>query len=186
DPQGSAGDWADTAGENLPFDVAQDTNPELLAQLRKLDYDIVLVDAPGSLQDDSVLRTVVAEADFVILPTEPAALSIRPLLRTVNDLVKPTGTPYRVLLNKCDGRTPGRTIDAAGLLDSLGLARLRAYVRLYAIHQDGPITGQVVTQYQPAGSGQLAIDDFTKVTDELHKIWESKEEEAAAELKVAH
>ncbi|WP_156393602.1 ParA family protein, partial [Nocardioides sp. Root140] len=32
DPQGSAGDWADTAGENLPFDVAQDTNPELLAQ----------------------------------------------------------------------------------------------------------------------------------------------------------
>ena len=47
DPQGSATDWAERAGDDLPFDFASDTDPTVLAQLRKLDYDIIIVGGGG-------------------------------------------------------------------------------------------------------------------------------------------
>lgn len=171
DPQRSAAFWADQAGDGLPFDVADDTDPANLAQLRRLDYDVVLVDTPGSLEARSVLTAVLDEADFVILPTEPAALAIQPLVRTINEVVRPRELDYRVLLNKVDPRVPGDVFDAAGLLDGAGLSRFRAYVRQYKIHTTSPIDGRVVTQYPHDRSADRGTDDFRKVALELFATW---------------
>ena len=171
DPQHSAGDWADAAGDALPFDVAVDENPDHLAQMRRLDYDVIYVDTPGNLGNMDVLRTVARAADLMILPTEPAALAFRPLHTTVRDVVRPSEVEYRVLLNKCDPRTPGRTVDAAAALDAAGLQRFRAYVRTYAVHQDSPILGQVVTQYAGGVYAVKAAEDFHKVNSELLTIF---------------
>jgi len=171
DPQGSAGFWADQAGDGLPFDVADDTNPANLAQLRSLDYDVVFVDTPGSLEGRSVLAAVLEEADFVILPTEPAALAIQPLVRTINEVVLPRKLEYRVLLNKVDPRVPADIVDAAGLLDSAGLMRFRGYIRQYKVHTTSPIDGRVVTQYPHDRSADRGAEDFRKVALELFAHW---------------
>jgi chromosome partitioning protein len=55
DAQGSATWWAERAGERLPFDFATDLDPANLTGLRGLDYDVILVDTPGSLHGREVL-----------------------------------------------------------------------------------------------------------------------------------
>ena len=180
DPQGSAGFWADRAGDGLPFDIASDTDPRHLGQLRKLDYDLVFVDTPGSLEAKEVIAAVLDEADFVVLPTEPAALAVQPLARTVETLVKPRGTDYLVLINKVDPRVPADAHDAATLLDNAGLPRFRSYVRQYKIHATSPIDGKVVTQYPTDRSAERAGDDFKKVALELSaKLMKSPHKELA-------
>lgn len=171
DPQASAGFWADQAGDELPFDVADDTNPANLSQLRALDYDVVFVDTPGSLEGRSVLTAVLDVADFVILPTEPAALAIQPLVRTINEVVLPRNLDYRVLLNKVDPRVPADVVDAAALLDAAKLARFRGYIRSYKIHTTSPIDGRVVTQYPHDRSAERGSADFRKVALELFATW---------------
>jgi len=183
DPQGSSGFWADQAGDGLPFDVADDTDPANLAQLRRLPYDVVFVDTPGNLSNSDVLSTVLKEADFAILPTEPAALAVPPLVKTIRQLVEPAGVDYRVLVNKVDpriltvgpetGGVPTRAgyHETAGLLDQAGLAHFRAHIREYKIHKDAPIDGRVVTQYRGDQSARSAADDFKDVALELNAYW---------------
>lgn len=171
DSQRSAAEWADRGGETVPFDVADDTDPNNLAQLRRLPYDVVIVDTPGNLDATDVLRTVLAEADFAILPTEPAALALGPLVRTVKQLVIPAGVDYRVLINKVDPRVPGDAHDTAELLDNAELRHFRGYVRSYKLHSTAPIDGRVVTQYPGDVRSLRAATDFRKIAAELQAIW---------------
>ena len=46
DPQQSTTWWASTAGDDLPFDFADDTDPATLARMRDLPYDVIFVDTP--------------------------------------------------------------------------------------------------------------------------------------------
>ncbi|MFV0373659.1 AAA family ATPase, partial [Microbacterium sp.] len=73
DPQQSTVWWADNAGGNLPFDFAGNQQPQVLSRLRDLggDYDFVLVDTPGSLEDTRTLETVLDAAGEVIVPLVP-------------------------------------------------------------------------------------------------------------------
>ncbi len=59
DPQQSATWWATTAGDALPFDFAEETDPAFLAGIRSLPYEFVYVDTPGSLT--TVLNEQVAK-----------------------------------------------------------------------------------------------------------------------------
>lgn len=183
DPQASATFWADRAGDSLPFDLTDDTKPENLAQLRRLDYDTVFVDTPGSLEGRDVLGTVLDATDFVVLPTDPAPLAIPPLQRTINELVRPRGLDYRVLFNKTDPRVPGDVHDAATLLDHAQMPRFRAFVRDYKVNRISVVDGEVVTQYGNDPSSINARQDFTKVDLELRSHWTTAPEPGHADLK---
>jgi chromosome partitioning protein len=173
DPQGSSSWWADRAGDNLPFDVADDTNPKNLARLRELDYDVVFVDTPGSLEGRDVLSTVLGESDFVILPTEPSPLAFAPLMETINEIVVPGGVAYKVLINKVDPRVPTDLIDAQALVDGAGLERFEAAIRDYKIHKMASIEGRVVTQYLNSESrnASKAREDYRRLALELVSHW---------------
>ena len=49
--------WAENVRDRLPFDFAGNQHPNVLTRLRELrvEYDFVLVDTPGSLEDTPVL-----------------------------------------------------------------------------------------------------------------------------------
>lgn len=169
DPQGSAEFWATQSeqGTGIPFDLTTSTDPKQLASMRDLPYDVILVDTPGSLEAEDVLATVLQNADFVILPTEPTPLALGPVVRTVRQVITPSGVDYRVLLNKVDPRTPADASDAAGLLDQTGLKRFRAFIRTYKVHTLAPLEGKVVTQYPHDQRTLRAVEDFRKVNAEL-------------------
>lgn len=173
DPQASADFWAMQAedGKGLPFDVTTSNQPDQLAHMRQLDYDVIYVDTPGSLEAHDVLATVIAEADFIVLPTETSPLALAPVVTTVRRLVEPSGTDYRVLLNKVDPRVPADASNAAGLLDQAGIDRFRSYVRQYKVHALAPLEGRVVTQYAGDQRTLRAVEDFRKVNAELLTHW---------------
>lgn len=171
DPQQSTTWWASTAGDALPFDFAADTDAGNLARLRTLPFDVIFVDTPGNLTDSKILASVLSVADFAIIPTEPEALCIPPMVRTIRTLIEPSETPYRVLLSKIDMRVPGQLLDAETLIDSLALPRFSRAIRKYKVHADAPIEGTVVTQYLESRQTSKAIDDYRAVALELMTIW---------------
>ncbi|CAN5449588.1 hypothetical protein BH10ACT6_BH10ACT6_13170 [soil metagenome] len=171
DPQQSTSWWATTAGETLPFDFAADTDMSNLARMRDLPYDVVFVDTPGNLTDSDILGSVLAVADFAIVPTEPEALCVPPMVRTIRSLIEPSGTRYRVLLSKIDMRIPGQLEDAERLIDEIQLPRFRRAIRRYKVHADAPIEGLVVTQYSESRQTMKAIDDYRAVALELMSLW---------------
>ncbi|WP_018185843.1 ParA family protein [Microbacterium sp. 77mftsu3.1] len=173
DPQQSATEWAETAGERLPFDFAPNINPQSLSRLKELgdEYDYVFVDTPGNLETESILKAVLEVTDFAVLPLNPEPLVTKALKRTYERYIEPMGIEYRVLLSKIDRRRAGQLEDWQVVVDTgLKLARFQDSIRLYAAHTDAPIDGRVVTQYPDTRQNANAIFDYMMVANELRSI----------------
>lgn len=168
DPQASCVWWAERAGEQLPFEFADSTDPAILAHLRDASaFDTVLVDTPGSLRDTAVLAAVLDQADYVILPAEAAPLSVPPTQRTVERLIRPRGLPFKVLLSKVDGRHTQDAADMRRLLAAKEMPVFATGVRRYVAHERAPLAGVVVTQYEESLATRNAIDDYRRVAVEV-------------------
>lgn len=171
DPQETATDWADLAGDNLPFDFATSINPTSLAKLKDYEYDVILIDTPGNLENEAVLEVVLEVADFVILPLNPEFSNIKPLKRTIREHIEPRELPYRILLNRIDMRVQGELDDWRGMVDQvLKMPRFQQHIRWSKSISEGPRHGKVVTQYTDTRANQNAISDYTTYGHELRSI----------------
>jgi chromosome partitioning protein len=186
DPQLTATDWAEAAGEDLPFDFTSETDPDMLSRMRELEYDVVIVDTPGSLADTDVLNAVLDVTDFVIAPLTPSFMEIKPVQRTLQQFVLPRKLPYRVLMNRVDPRD-GRTqleafqdlLDTGSFFDGVaGMPRFKNYIRQAAVMKNMPLEGTVITQYTDTRQSRAAISDYTSVSLELMNLWARKEQVA--------
>lgn len=172
DAQQSATWWAARAGEGLPFDFATEKDPSILARMRKAPYDAVVVDTPGSHDDESTLATVLDESDYAVLPAEPVALSIQPLLSTVTRLIRPRDLNYRVLLNKVDSRRGEKVVtDMRDLLRAKGMPVFATPVRMLTAHAQAPLDGTVVTGYGTDRGSRGAAEDYRKVALQMVGEW---------------
>lgn len=181
DGQRSTTWWAGNGGADLPFDFAPDVDPNNLARLRELPYDLVFVDTPGNLEATATLSAVLDSADFVILPLAPEPLAIQPLVRTVKSLVEPRSLDYRVLLNNIDRRRGDAHLeDWENIVDNLGLPRFKNHVRKSASVTDAPVNGRVVTDYTDTRQNRAAIFDYNSVALELQSIWANAPVQAGA------
>lgn len=177
DPQGSASWWASNAGDRLPFDFTSEVDPSILARLHDIAtnrYDVIFVDTPGSLDGRGILDQVLRTSDYVIVPTEPAALALQPLIRTVRTLIIPAEVPYRVLVNKVDGRAIATRDDAFAMLDKQGIRRFKASTRQLSAHTQAPASGVVVTQYGRERYAMEAASEYQRVALELFADWQPK------------
>lgn len=173
DPQQTVAEWAEEAGDKLPFDFASSTDPGILAGLKKLDYDVIVVDTPGSLQDTEVLDAVLNISDFVILPLAPEPVAIKPLKRTVREHVEPRGLPYKILLNRIDMRNgEGELEDWRGIVDQvLKMPRFDTHIRKSQGIVTAPLAGEVITDFADNRRNRNAIFDYTKYGTELMEIY---------------
>lgn len=171
DPQASASWWADRVGEDLPYDFVADTDPAHLSRLRELPYDLVFVDTPGSLEAAEVLATVISQCDFVIVPIDPAPLSFAPTRKTIEQVVKPAGVPYRIVINGADSRVPGELEEAQNLLDAAGYPRFTTPIRSYKRHREAPLRGDVVTSYELTRATMKSIEDYRRLGAELLAVF---------------
>lgn len=87
DPLSQTGrDWwnqAEDSGHPMPYDLEHWADTAVSDQIRRRAmgrYDIVIVDTGG--ESDSILRSAVEVADFVLLATSPRQLDVRRLLAT--------------------------------------------------------------------------------------------------------
>jgi len=171
DPQGSVETWdrqAELAGTALPFDVTSTSDVAQLRRVRDMPYDVVLVDTPGHLAGEATTKAAVELSDFVVVPTTAAtALTLEPLVEAIERVIKPSGVPYRVLLNRMEPRFPSVAHNAAGVLERLGLDHFRTFVRGYMEHQFASNDGKVTTSYGSDPASVKAASDFARLALEL-------------------
>lgn len=149
DPQRSAAEYAQKAGESLPFDFTEadlhDTST--LAQLASLDYEYVFVDTPGSLMEADANEALVPSADFAIVPFWGDPMGLTPFVNTVHRVLVPAGTPYKVLLNKINrNRTADWVQSIQRQLNANGFPCFGSHITDYVHLTDAPETGRVITQ----------------------------------------
>lgn len=167
DPQASASWWVDR-GE-MPFDLSQETDPQLLKQLKKVkDYELVVVDTPPALRSDA-LKAVVGTADYLILPTQPSPMDLTALIETVRSAVS-SKVSHRVLLTKVDPRSMNEALEAQQSLMDAGIPTFNSFIRAYKVHERAPLEGVAIVQMKGRNAG-IAASDYRKVVDELVREW---------------
>ena len=124
----------------------------------------VFIDSPGSLQDEALLLEALKHADDVIVPLPPEALAFDPTARTIDKVIRPTGLPFKVVINNWDPRD-GRADrdDTIDYVDAQGWPRARTVIRRYKVHTRASIEGQVVTQYPKNRVSMEAREDFYRL-----------------------
>ncbi|MDX2947911.1 ParA family protein [Streptomyces caniscabiei] len=135
---------------------------DVLGQSDKLLH--VFIDTPGSLQDEALLLEALKHAHDVIVPMPPEALAFDPTARTIEKVIKPTGLPYKVVINNWDPRDgKADRDDTIDYIDAQGWPRARTVIRRYKVHTRASIEGQVVTQYPKNRVSMEAREDFYRL-----------------------
>ncbi|AFY32066.1 ParA family protein [Calothrix sp. PCC 7507] len=170
DIQGSASWWFGRNQNDMGFDLSQETDPQHLGNLAKITgYDLVVVDTPPALRSE-VLTTVIAIANYLVLPTPPAPMDLAVLIETVKKSVVPVGVPHRVLLTKVDTRSLGEALEAQNTLMRLGIPACKAFIRAYKAHERAALEGVAITQWR-GKQAREADSDYRRVADELQHDW---------------
>lgn len=168
DPQWSASWWSERG--DMPFDLAQESDPNLLNKLRSVkDYDLVVVDTPPSRKSEA-LKAVIDKVDYVVMPTKPASLDIQALIHTVKTLVSPAQVTHRVLLTIVDPRSLGDALDAQSSLMDAGIPVFSSFIRAYKVYERIPDDGVSIIQAKGKNAG-VAASDYKKLADELLREW---------------
>ena len=168
DSQGSFSWWSSRG--KMPFDTAQEAEPELLSRLRTIEgYDLVVVDTPPALHS-AALAAVVASADYLVLPTPPAAMDLAALIQTIREAVAPVGVAHRVLLTKVDARSLGEAREAQNTLMELGIPACHAFIRTYKAHERAALEGMPITQWR-GKNAQEAQADYRRAANEIQNDW---------------
>jgi chromosome partitioning protein len=167
DPQRSAEEII-TASENVPFDFAAEDDPRVLERLRTvLDYDAIIVDCPGNLEDTETLAGVLASATFAVIPMVPERAAVQPTLRTAR-LCTDHKVPHRVVVNMADPlRGAGPVESAWQLLDEMEVPRMVSFVRRYVAHSQAQLDGRMITEYRGDRSWSPALADARRIQAEL-------------------
>ncbi|MFI5618053.1 ParA family protein [Streptomyces sp. NPDC051567] len=189
DPQGSATWWSERVGNDLPFSFIQTKSrkdltyfPEL-KKTRKVKH--AFIDTPGwmDLPDDEVqqagdpfgdssaadaMRAVLANADDLIIPVEPEPLGFIPTQTTIEEVVKPLGLPYWVVINNWDPRDGVADLeDTRAFVEGSGWNLANTVIRHYKVHARAAVEGTVVTRYKKNRVAMEAREDFYKLALEI-------------------
>lgn len=168
DVQGSLSWWVGRSDQNMGFDIAKEVDPTHLKKLPKLSsYDLVLIDTPPALHSNA-LATVVAIADYLVLPTPPAPMDLTALIETVKSTVRPAQVPHRVLLTRVDPRCLNEALEAQNTLLEVGVPVFHAFVRAYKAHERAALEGKLVTEWKGKNARE-AEADYRRVVDELRR-----------------
>jgi chromosome partitioning protein len=170
DIQGSASWWFGRSQNSMGFDLSQETNPQLLGNLRRIQgYDLVIVDTPPALNSEA-LKSVIAIADYLVLPTPPAPMDLTVLFETVKAAVIPVGILYRVLLTKVDTRSLNEATEAKNMLRNLGIPVCDTFIRIYKAHERAALEGVAITQWRGKNQRE-AESDYRRVVAEIQQDW---------------
>ncbi|MGV2914774.1 ParA family protein [Streptomyces alfalfae] len=128
----------------------------------------VFIDTPGSLQDENLLLEALKYAHDVLVPMPPEGLAFDPTARTIEKVIKPTGLPFRVIINNWDPRDGKADLeDTQAYVEAQGWPQASTPIRRYKVHTRASVEGKVVTQYQRNRVALEAREDFFKLALEL-------------------
>lgn len=189
DPQGSTTWWSERVGDELPFSFIQTKSRSDLAffpelkKSRKVRH--AFIDTPGwmDLPEDEkqhagdpfgdsaaadAMRAVLEVADDIIVPIEPEPLGFMPTRDTIEEVVKPLGKQYWVVINNWDPRDSEADLEQTkNYVLGQGWNLAKTVIRHYKVHTRAALEGLVVTQYKKNRVAMEAREDFYKLSLEI-------------------
>jgi chromosome partitioning protein len=170
DPQGSASWWIkQSEGRDLGFETTVLTDLTGINRQQWSNYDIVVVDMPPAL-DSVALGAILPIADYLVLPTPPAPMDLAALIRTVRQVVIPSGIGHRVLLTKVNPRGLREAQEAQQTLLECQIPVYYTVIRNLKIHERAAMAGLPISQYKSQAAAP-ATDDYRCVVNEIWKDW---------------
>ncbi|MBJ7600458.1 ParA family protein [Candidatus Nephthysia bennettiae] len=159
DPQGSALDWSEAAGQ-MPFPTIGLPVRDLHRRIDEVakGYAHVVIDTPPGEGDRPIARSAAMAVDLVVVPLSPwliEATRIRPTLELLADIEAQHQVAVRVLLNRVRHGTKSAEAARAVLGAEFGLPVMEACVPLREAY--GNSFGLVLTH----------LADYEAVTTEL-------------------
>jgi cellulose biosynthesis protein BcsQ len=167
-----------------PYDLATEDHPEVLNQVTRFPYEVIIIDCPPS---ELEARQALEVADVVIVPFTPKTLEIQALMRTVRHILD--GMPFWVLFSiipyRMRGRHTannpyslksqvGRTREA---LVGQGVPTFDVLIRDYSIHDACVATGYPVFTEETQEADHNAVNaaaDSRQLYKELLDIMATK------------
>src|SRR5579875_2673548 len=130
DPQGSATEWAMLIGDDCPFAVVTDADPDLHRRLPDIarGYEHVVIDTPPG--HDSIVRSALLSATDVLIPLAPSLMDInrlRPTIELIAAVERLNAPTIRVLLTRVRPNIRMSRL-ARDTLDNLGIPVLDAEI----------------------------------------------------------
>lgn len=128
DPQGSLSEWWNVRVAETPFFKAAELGrlAEQMEELKQAGVKLVVIDTPPAVTN--TIRTVIAVADLVVIPSRPSPHDLRAVRSTI-ELVEQAGKPMVFVVNGAAQRAK-ITADAAIALSQHGkVAPVTVYQR---------------------------------------------------------
>lgn len=170
DPQGSASWWIERGKDHFPFEVVSETDPSLLARIRELDdFDIAIIDTQPALGSNA-LSAVAKVADFILVPTPPAAMDLSVVIDTVQEVLLPSRAKYRVMLTRVDPRSLGEALEALNTLGDIKIPAFHAFIRAYKAHERAALEGVPIHSYKGPNAKE-ALRDYDRIAEEVMREW---------------
>ncbi|MFJ1717114.1 ParA family protein [Streptomyces sp. NPDC088260] len=114
------------------------------------------------------MRAVLSNADDIIIPVEPEPLGFMPTRDTIEEVVKPLGIPYLVVINNWDPRDGEADLEQTkAFVRAQGWKLANTVIRHYKVHTRAALEGTVVTQYKKNRVAMEAREDFYPLALEL-------------------
>jgi chromosome partitioning protein len=168
-------------GKPMPVDYAQEhQNPRALKKLKTArQYRRIFVDSPGWLEgaerdpaepadEKEILAATLESADLVIVPLIPEAMAFRPTKRTIDEVIKPMGLPFVIVINNWDPRDgAGDLTDTREWAERHGWPVASTVIRRYKLHTTAPEIGRLCTDYPRNRIAIEAHTDYLKLSYEL-------------------
>lgn len=142
DENRSALDLLTKADDTIPVDVAAGTDLDEVRRLRRgSGYDLVIVDLPGARA--GAFAAVLGGngdgpvCDYLLVPTGPEVMDLRPVVRVVRSEVAPLELPYAVVFTRVPTEAVPRARERqAQLRVGSGLSMATTVVRRYAVYDE--------------------------------------------------
>jgi chromosome partitioning protein len=131
-------------------------------------YLHIFIDTPSTILLTPILQACLEVADDVVVPLPTEPLNFDPTARTIEQRIKPTGLPFKIVINNWDPRDGKQDRD-----DTRAYAVKRGYpvantvIRHYKVHARAAADGRVVTQYPSNRVSLEATKDFLALALEL-------------------
>lgn len=180
DPQASIQDHLDAIESQNPdfsasFEFSPGWNPEDLVDLRENmedDFDLIIIDTPGSVENVERFDILMAQTDLVLVPCTPEWNSIPTTLRLINRVTEKYKVPCKVVLNKVDPRVSGAEEEARERLATIGsgLSVMDSALRIYRAYDLSFAAGELVATWDGMRQATKARDDLSALSAELETV----------------
>jgi chromosome partitioning protein len=174
DTQQSAAEWWRAREADSPQLVeTEPSNLRVVLEAARTDgVDLVVVDTRPLVEPDAAL--IAGLADLILIPTRPAILDLRAIVRTI-DAVKGAARRSLVVLNACppqrEGEEAALTGDARRAVAAFGVPVAPVAIVTRSVFASALLSGLTAVEAEPG----------SKAAQEMHALWRVVEKELANE-----